>query len=291
MPTPRALYQFLDHAARIYPEHVAVEEAGKGTISYRNLAALSDRLRDRLYYMGVRPGDRVGIYLSKSIDAVAAIFGILKSGAAYVPVDPTAPVSRNAYILNNCSVRVAIIERRFEAAFRAETDLLGAMPALLLLEGTGSGLPLQAALRPGEESRDIPGTETKVGSLDDLAYILYTSGSTGKPKGVMLTQKNALSFVDWCSEVFEPHDRDRFSSHAPFHFDLSILDIFLSLKHGATLVLIGVDIGKEPSLLAPVISERRISVWYSAPSILSLLAEYGNLDRYNYSSLRLVLFA
>ena len=113
MPTPRALYQFLDHAARIYPEHVAVEEAGKGTISYRNLAALSDRLRDRLYYMGVRPGDRVGIYLSKSIDAVAAIFGILKSGAAYVPVDPTAPVSRNAYILNNCSVRVAIIERRF----------------------------------------------------------------------------------------------------------------------------------------------------------------------------------
>ncbi len=291
MPAPKALHQFLDHAAQIYPDHTAVEEPEKGTISYRNLASLSDRLRDRLHYMGVRPGDRVGIYLSKSIDAVAAIFGILKAGAAYVPVDPSAPVSRNAYILNNCSVRVAIMESRFEARFRVETDLLGAIPALLLLEGTGGGLPLQAALRCGAESAGNPGTETKVGSLDDLAYILYTSGSTGKPKGVMLTQKNAMSFVDWCSEVFEPHHRDCFSSHAPLHFDLSTLDIFVSLKHGATLVLIGADIGKEPSLLAPLISQRRISIWYSAPSILSLLAQYGNLDRYDYSSLRMVLFA
>ena len=224
MPTPKALHQFLDHAAGTHPDHVAVEEPNKGKISYRNLAALSDRLRDRLYYLGVRPGDRVGIYLSKSIDAVAAIFGILKAGAAYVPVDPTAPVSRNAYILNNCSVRVAIMESRFEASFRAEIDLIGVMPSLLLLEGTGGGSPLQAALRREAESADTPGTEAKVGSLDDLAYILYTSGSTGRPKGVMLTQRNAMRFVDWCSEVVEPHDRDRFSSHAPLHFDSNGFD-------------------------------------------------------------------
>ena len=79
----------------------------------------------------------------------------------------------------------------------------------------------------------------------DLAYILYTSGSTGKPKGVMLTHENAVSFVDWCSETFAPTSADRFSSHAPFHFDLSILDIHVCLKHGATLVLIGEDIGKD----------------------------------------------
>jgi acyl-coenzyme A synthetase/AMP-(fatty) acid ligase len=91
--------------------------------------------------------------------------------------------------------------------------------------------------------------------------------------------------------VFKPHENDRYSSHAPFHFDLSILDIYVPLKHGATLVLIPEDIGKEPHRLAPMIAERRISVWYSAPSILSLLAQYGNLDRYDYSALRLVLFA
>jgi len=85
---------------------------------------------------------------------------------------------------------------------------------------------------------------------DDLAYILYTSGSTGQPKGVMLTHDNALSFVDWCSETFQPTEEDRFSSHAPFHFDLSILDLYVPLKHGATLVLIPAERGREPAGLA-----------------------------------------
>ena len=125
----------------------------------------------------------------------------------------------------------------------------------------------------------------------DLAYILYTSGSTGKPKGVMLSHENGVSYVDWCTEVFEPDANDRFSSHAPFHFDLSILDIHVPLKHGATLVLIGEDIGKDPERLAALIAEQRISIWYSAPSILGLLAQFGKLDRHDYSALRLVLFA
>jgi non-ribosomal peptide synthetase component F len=76
-------------------------------------------------------------------------------------------------------------------------------------------------------------TETASSLPTDLAYILYTSGSTGKPKGVMLSHENAFSFIDWCSETFQPNEEDRFSSHAPFHFDLSILDIYVPLKHGA----------------------------------------------------------
>ena len=126
---------------------------------------------------------------------------------------------------------------------------------------------------------------------DNLAYILYTSGSTGKPKGVMLSHQNAVSYVDWCSDGFEPSEIDRFSSHAPFHFDLSILDIYVSLKHGATLVLVEEEIGKDPIRLARLISDKRISIWYSTPSILSFLAQYGRLDQYGFSDLRLVLFA
>jgi acyl-coenzyme A synthetase/AMP-(fatty) acid ligase len=91
--------------------------------------------------------------------------------------------------------------------------------------------------------------------------------------------------------VFEPNERDRFSSHAPFHFDLSILDIYVPLKHGATLVLVGAEIGKDPLRLAALISEKRITSWYSTPSILSLLAQYGKLPQHDYSSLRTVLFA
>ena len=99
MSTCKALHQFLLNAARLCPDRTAVEEPGHGMLTYRELANLSDRLRDRLSALGVGPGDRVGIYMRKSIDAVVSIFGILKTGAAYVPVDPGAPAARNAYIL------------------------------------------------------------------------------------------------------------------------------------------------------------------------------------------------
>ncbi len=285
------LHQLLDRSAQIHPERTAVEEPGKGTITYQGLAALSDRFRDRLCHLGVQRGDRVGIYLRKSIDSVASIFGILKTGAAYVPVDPGAPAARNGYILSDCSVKVVVVEDSFEKGLRAEIGQRGETPHLIVLEGVGGGLSLEKALDQAQENDPAPMAKTDSPSLNDLAYILYTSGSTGKPKGVMLSHENAISYIDWCSEVFEPNESDRFSSHAPFHFDLSILDIYVPIKHGATLVLIGEEDGKDPVRLAALISEKRITSWYSTPSILSLLTQYGKPEQYDYSALRTVLFA
>ena len=285
------LHQLLDRSAHLRPRHQAVEDDQRGTMTYQDLATLSNRLRDRLRHAGVRRGDRVGIYMRKSIDTVASIFGVLKAGAAYVPVDPGAPVARNAYILNDCSVKLVLVEKSFEERLRAEIGRSGEPPPFLHLEGTGGSLPLRQTLDSLQEQDPAPVTETDIVTPDDLAYILYTSGSTGKPKGVMLSHRNAVSFIDWCSEVFEPHEKERFSSHAPFHFDLSILDLYVPIKHGATLVLIGADIGKDPVRLAALISEKRITSWYSTPSILSLLAQYGKLQQHDYSALRTVLFA
>jgi acyl-coenzyme A synthetase/AMP-(fatty) acid ligase len=111
------------------------------------------------------------------------------------------------------------------------------------------------------------------------------------PKGVMITHENATSFVEWSSSVFAPAETDRFSSHAPFHFDLSIFDIYVSIKHGATLYLIPDELGKNPKELARFIARHRLTVWYSTPSILTLLLQFGNLQAHDCSSLRLVLFA
>lgn len=284
------LHQLLTHSASKYPDCIAVEDANGDLITYRDLDELSDQLRDRLVTLGVHHGDRVGIYLRKSIESVAAIFGILKAGAAYVPVDPNSPPARNAYIFSDCSVKIILIESQFVENLCAEFKCQDPPPGLLVLEAVGGGKYLKSALGEVDSSSPVHRLDEK-SSSEDLAYILYTSGSTGKPKGVMISHQNALSFVHWCSEVFRPDENDRFSSHAPFHFDLSILDIFASLKHGAALVLIAEDIGKDPVRLAQLISEKRISVWYSTPSILSFLAQFGKLERFRFSDLRLVLFA
>ena len=279
------LHEYLQHSANVVPHKVALED-GDLRITYRHLESLSNKLCGHLRSLGVLPGDRVGIYLPKSIDAVAAMHGIMKAGAAYVPVDPSAPPTRNAFIHYDCSVRVALVHERFESAYREALAELGHLPVLLIVPEAVEGPGLETLRSRDEENGDTVDT-----AQDDLAYILYTSGSTGKPKGVMLTHRNAASFVNWCSETFVPEVSDRCSSHAPFHFDLSILDIYMALKHGCTLVLIPDSLGKDPAGLAPFIAEKEITVWYSAPSILAMLAQFGKLQQYDYSALRLVLFA
>lgn len=283
MGTSSLLHRYFERAVERYPHRVAVEGPGGRAVTYRELSDLSDRLARRLAEAGIGPGDRFGLWLNKSVDAVVAIFAVLKAGAAYVPIDPLGPPRRNAFILEDCRVRMALVDCEYEPSLRQE---LGSQQLPLVLLGssglTSSGIDNLAVPEAGLPCADSP---------EDLAYILYTSGSSGRPKGVMLTHTNAISFVDWCSGVFKPSPEDRFSSHAPFHFDLSILDLYVPLKHGATLVLIGEEQGKQPAGLAALIAEKRLSVWYSTPSILTLLTQYGRMEEFDYSALRLVLFA
>ncbi len=291
MDSDSALHRGFVNAATRYPDRPAANEPGERPVTYRELDFLSDRMRDRLCALGVTPGDRVGVYLRKSVDALAVLYGALKAGAAYVPVDPGAPASRNAYILADCAVRVAVTERSFLGPLQTELHALGASPVLLCLGDVGSGRPLAQALDQADAEGRAPQRDSVFPSGDQLAYILYTSGSTGKPKGVMLSHENAVSFVEWCSETFTPTPDDRFSSHAPFHFDLSILDLHVPLRHGAAIVLIGSELGKDPHGLAALIADERITCWYSAPSILALLAVHGDLGARSLQQLRLVLFA
>jgi len=129
-----------------FPDKVAIEECESGSTRYGELVRLADRVRDRLRKLEVEPGDRVGICMRKSADAVALLFGIMKAGAAYVPADPTARPSRNAFIFHNCAVKVVIVEAYLADQLREEFKRLGFAPEEIVIDGVGAGVPLMLAL-------------------------------------------------------------------------------------------------------------------------------------------------
>jgi len=265
------LHRLVSEAAHADPSREAVRCRGV-SLTYGELEGASNGVARALIEGGVRRGDRVALCLPKRVEAVAAIYGILKAGAAYVPLDPKAPPMRLGMIAADCAVRAVVGEP--EPARVTLRAMEGNRPELVVLVGEGeAGEDLggrvvgfgDATSDPHATDPGVPATE------EDLAYILYTSGSTGVPKGVMLTHRNALAFVRWCADAIGVGPEDRLSNHAPFHFDLSVFDLYLAaVGRAAVLPVPEEDTYLGPSLLR-FIQDQRITVWYSVPSALMLL--------------------
>lgn len=282
--TRHRLHQWLEASASATPHAVAIEDHYGSSLTYAELNALANRIASRLRREGVRKGDRVGVSMPKCVNSVASIYGVLKAGAVYVPTDFSSPPERNRYIYTNCNARVILTDEARAATFSENGRPISRVLAFPGQAPEGVGAPWLDE-RDSNWSNDDPLGE------DDLAYVLYTSGSTGVPKGVMHTHASAMSFVRWAAETLQPTAADRFSSHAPFHFDLSILDLYVPATCGACVVVIGEDLGKKPHDLAEFIASHRITSWYSVPSILTLLMQHGRIEAKDYSALRIICFA
>ena len=288
------LHQLLSESAVKYPNKEAIAFKDQ-RMTYSELERETNKLAYTLLGIGIERGERVGIYMSRCINSIVGAFGILKAGATYVPIDPMCPPSRLSYIINKCAIKFLLtsrekltnIERVFPESSPIENILI--MNSLAL----GSRLPGSTKLIDWQEIRESAGGDAPcTNTIDsDLAYILFTSGSTGNPKGVMISHLNSLTFVNSAHDFFQIKKDDRFSNICPLHFDMSVFDLYVAIKAGASVVVVPESTAIFPSQLAEFIDKNKISVWNSVPSALSLLANITNLDNYDFSGLRLILFA
>ena len=269
-----SLPELLSRAAARRPEHPAV--VGDRTLTYRELDALSFGVGAALTNAGVRPGDRVAVCAPKSPSTVAALYGVMRAGAAYVPLDPSSPTPRAISIANDCGVAALVADR--ERLGRIGPELPASVAGIDLTDVTDV-----IAVPPSEDAASPSG--------DDLAYILYTSGSTGDPKGVMLSHGNALAFIDWAVGELGLTGEDRFSGHAPLHFDLSVFDLYACASVAGTLHLVAEETSRFGASTAAFVEERGLTVWYSVPSALVQWVTQGGVAPGMLRSLRHVVFA
>lgn len=274
------------------PAQVAVDGPDEA-LTYAELDRLANRFAGVLRSTGVRPGDRVGIHVPRSARAVAALLGTIRAGAVYVPLDPSSPPARMALIVQDCGLARVVISPSLLACWAA-AGVGGAVEHFLL---TAACDPIDgldpARLHSWSEvqiASPAPPEPCPV-SPDDLAYVLYTSGSTGVPKGVMLSHLNAIAFVEWAAIMIDLRESDRVASVAPFHFDLSVFDIWATLSRGATIVIVDEATVVSGRRMLDTIRSKDIHVWYSVPSALVLMLETGGLSEHGAPSLRVVFFA
>jgi amino acid adenylation domain-containing protein len=262
--------------------------------TYGDLIGRAAGIAATLHDAGIGRGDRVGIWMDKTPACVQAIVGVLAAGAAYVPLDPRAPWRRCRTIALDCGFAALIAdEARLPSMASFLQDLT---PRLVLLEAPGDAigqaeLPRNIAFAKFGEAASTPAVSLTDPAAEDLAYILYTSGSTGSPKGVMHTHRSGLAFTQWIQQRFGIGADDVFSGHAPFHFDLSISDLYASLGSGASVRLISSVEGMLATHLVKLINECGITVWYSVPSILISMLDMGQLEALGLPSLRILFFA
>lgn len=285
------LHELLSARARRLPQQPAII-AAKETMSYAELDEKSSHLARALVAAGVRVGEPVGIAMHKCIDAIIGVYGIMKAGAAYVPIDAFAPAQRSAKIIANTQMRCLVTSSERIASLVTELRTHADAQSLALVmtpDLAGSELPaglVASSWYGAPVTLALPAiTDTH------LAYILHTSGSTGAPKGVAITHRNALCFVEMAAAFWQVGEHDRLCSQAPLHFDLSVFDLYVAAHSAASIVLIPEYFAAFPKKMAQAIEQSSITIWNSVVSTLTLMMQRGKPEQTNFASLRALIFS
>ncbi|MGG3494414.1 amino acid adenylation domain-containing protein [Peribacillus simplex] len=240
------------------PEAIAVMYENE-QLTYRELNERANQLAHYLQKQGVGPESLVGVYMDRSPQMMIGLLGILKSGGAYVPLDPTYPEKRLRYILEDARIEVLVTQERLEK--------IGISEQIEIICMDQDRIAI-------EQEEPTACTSSVTGK--NLAYVMYTSGSTGKPKGVMIEHHSVINYLEWMQHQYPLSERDVVLQKTPISFDVSVWELFWGISVGACVSFLPPGGEKDPSIMAEVIENHRVTIVQFVPSMLSVFIDHFN---------------
>jgi len=268
-PSDRGIHELIKEQAQRTSEAVAVK-CEEELLTYRELDERSDQLAVLLARHGVQPGDRVGLCVERSISLPIGLLGILKAGAAYVPLDPAYPRERLGYMLQDSGARCVVIQ---SLLLDLLGDLIGESIQVVCVDrdivNKDSLFENDPLSGPNASCAPV------AAEINKLAYVMYTSGSTGLPKGVMITHKSLVNFLVSMARAPGLAARDRVLAVTTYSFDIAGLELYLPLLVGAECHICSTANTKDAELLRREIARVRPTLMQATPTTWSMLLQVG----------------
>jgi amino acid adenylation domain-containing protein len=257
-PLPaECIHELIEQQARTSPQRAAIEFDGR-VVSYADLERQAEQLASRLMAQGTSEGSRVGICVERSAEMVIGLLAILKAGAAYVPMDPAYPIERLRFMMRDAGVQTLVTRRGLLPALEGLAERV-----VYVAEQGGEASELRRCLWPRHQDPE------------SLAYVIYTSGSTGAPKGVCVPHRAVVNLLRAMSREPGIGSDDRLLAVTTISFDIAVLEIFLPLISGATLVISGAQASADGGKLLESIVKGSITVMQATPATWRLLIAAG----------------
>lgn len=263
------LHEIFEDTAAGSPDRVAVVD-GRSSLSYAELDVAANRLAHRLIALGAGPERLVGLYAERGVDLVVGVLAVLKSGAGYLPLDPTHPATRSDFILDDADCHLVITDDEHASALAR---------------------PGRTVVRLNEVSSDVPDTAPDVDvHPGNVAYVIYTSGSTGRPKGVIVSHANATQLFEATASDYAFGPDDVWTLFHSIAFDFSVWELWGALLHGGRLVVVDYLTSRDPAVFLELLRAEGVTVLNQTPTAFRHLAGAAEDAGFLPHALRLMVF-
>ncbi|HEX8191019.1 MAG TPA: amino acid adenylation domain-containing protein [Pyrinomonadaceae bacterium] len=259
-PEDSCLHELFEAQVRLTPRATALTLGGS-SLTYAELDERADRVARLLRSRGAGPETPVALCAERSFEMVAGLLGVLKAGAAYVPIDPAYPAGRGRLILEEARSPLLLTQEKFAHAFDGTTADVIALDALDAFDAA-----------PDARAASYAGSPSPLPRPENLAYVIYTSGSTGRPKGVMIPHRGVVNYLSWCRRAYRLEEGRGAPVHSSLGFDLTVTSLFAPLVSGRGVVLVPDGEGAD-ALRSLLDAGGGFSLIKITPAHLALLAE------------------